>query len=58
MSDTVLYDDDEVGEEISLESIDWDALTVLQAIYDEINAIEDPTERLEAAKKLVESFEG
>ena len=58
MSDQVLYDDDEAGNDVDLESIDWNALVDLQTVYDQVNAIADPVERLEAAKNLVASFGG
>lgn len=56
MTDQVLYDDDEQGDDIDLDTVDWGALVELQSVYDQVLSIEDPADRLVAAKRLVNAL--
>lgn len=38
--------------------VDWDSVTKLQARYDEVNVIPDPTERKIAVKALMRELNG
>jgi len=51
-------DEDAMDDGDVFSEVDWDSVTKLQARYDEVNVIPDPTERKIAVKALMRELNG